>query len=134
MPSATVLRSDRSHDQALTMFIIAFVVSVVLALVLVGSAYAKLAKDPKVVDSIVKTVGVPENRLWVLAALELAGAAGLLIGLLWAPLGIAAAIGVVLYFVGAVLAHLRKRDPGFVPPSVILVVAVGTLVLRLATV
>lgn len=36
----------------------------------------------------------------------------------------------VLYFVGAIGAHLCKRDPGFVPPSVILIVAIGASVLR----
>lgn len=39
-----------------------------------------------------------------------AGAAGLLVGLLGVrPLGIAAAVGLVLFFVGAVAAHLRAR-------------------------
>ena len=118
------------------MFIVAVVVSVLLALVLSGSAYAKLTKDPKVVATLVGTVGVPEERLWMLAALELAGAAGLLIGLFWAPLGIAAAIGVVLYFIGAVIGHLRVRDtaPASIgAPAVILLVAVAALVLRATT-
>lgn len=118
------------------MFIVAFVVSVLLALVLTGSAYAKLTKDPKVIASLVGTVGVPEDRLWILAALELAGAAGLLIGLAWAPLGIAAAIGVVLYFIGAVIGHFRVGDtaPASIgAPGVILLIAVAALVLRIAT-
>jgi uncharacterized membrane protein YphA (DoxX/SURF4 family) len=118
------------------MFIAAVVFSVLLSVVLSGSAFAKLNKDPKVVESIVGTVGVPEGRLWMLAALELAGAAGLLIGLFWAPLGIAAAIGVVLYFVGAVIGHARVGDtaPAVIGvPAGILVVALVTLVLRATT-
>jgi hypothetical protein len=118
------------------MFIAAVVFSVILSVVLSGSAFAKLTKDPKVVDSIVGTVGVPENRLWMLAALELAGAAGLLIGLFWAPLGIAAAIGVILYFIGAVIGHARVGDtaPAVIGvPAGILVVALVTLLLRAAT-
>ena len=118
------------------MFIVTAVLSVLLAAVLSGSAYAKLTKDPKIIESLVGKVGVPEDRLWMLAALELAGAAGLLIGLFWAPLGIAAAVGVVLYFVGAVGGHVRVRDTAaasLTPPAVILLVAVATLALRVAT-
>ena len=55
-------------------------------------------------------VGVPASWLPWLAGLKLAGAAGLLLGLLGAgPLGIAAGVGLVLFFVGAVAAHIRAR-------------------------
>lgn len=53
-------------------------------------------------------VGVPRSWLTALGAAKLAGAIGLVVGLLVMPgLGIAAAVGLVLYFVGAVLAHIR---------------------------
>ncbi|OBH07849.1 MULTISPECIES: DoxX family protein [unclassified Mycobacterium] len=53
-------------------------------------------------------VGVPRSWLPPLAAAKLAGAAGLVVGLLGVPtLGIAAAVGLVLFFVGAVITHLR---------------------------
>jgi hypothetical protein len=42
--------------------------------------------------------------------LELAGVAGVLIGLLWAPIGIAAAIGLALLSIGAVAVHMRAAD------------------------
>jgi hypothetical protein len=46
----------------------------------------------------------------MLGTLKLAGAAGLLVGLVGPPaIGIAAATGLVLYFIGAVIAHLRAR-------------------------
>ncbi|NSL42882.1 DoxX family protein [Streptomyces sp. 8P21H-1] len=57
-------------------------------------------------------VGVPRSWLPRLAALKLAGAAGLLLGLLDAalrPLGIAAACGLVLLYLGALVFHLRAR-------------------------
>ncbi|MFJ8190927.1 DoxX family protein [Streptomyces sp. NPDC096094] len=55
-------------------------------------------------------VEVPASWIPGLAALKAAGAAGLLIGLLGVrPLGIAAAVGLVLFFVGAVVAHVRAR-------------------------
>lgn len=50
------------------------------------------------------------------AALEIAGALGLLVGLAWWPLGVAAAAGVMLYFVGALGFHARARDTGSRPP------------------
>ncbi|MFC7816994.1 MULTISPECIES: DoxX family protein [unclassified Streptomyces] len=53
-------------------------------------------------------VAVPESWLPGLAVLKAAGAAGLLAGLLgFRLLGIAAAAGLVLFFVGAVAAHVR---------------------------
>lgn len=55
-------------------------------------------------------VGVPRSWLPTLAALKLAGAGGLIVGLIGLPhLGLAAAIGLVLFFVGAVVVHVRAR-------------------------
>jgi uncharacterized membrane protein YphA (DoxX/SURF4 family) len=115
------------------MFVVLAIVSAVLAAALLMSGGAKLTRQPTAMNGMT-AVGVPTERVWMLAVLEIAGAAGLIVGLFWWPIGVAAAIGVVLYFVGAIVAHLRKRDPGFAPPGVILVVAIGALVLRLVTV
>jgi hypothetical protein len=55
-------------------------------------------------------VGVPRSWLPALGAVKLAGAGGLVVGLLGLrALGIAAAIGLVLFFLGAVATHLRAR-------------------------
>jgi hypothetical protein len=55
-------------------------------------------------------VQVPRSWLPMLGALKLAGAIGLLVGVVGPPaIGIAAATGLVLYFIGAVIAHLRAR-------------------------
>jgi DoxX-like family len=55
-------------------------------------------------------VGVPRSWLVPLGLLKGAGAAGLLIGLLGVrPLGIAAGIGLALFFAGALTAHARAR-------------------------
>ncbi len=115
------------------MFIAAAVLSVLLALVLLMSARAKLTKDETVTTSLTG-LGVPLSWFPPLAAAEIAGALGLIAGLWLGPLGIAAAIGVVLYFIGAVATHLRARDfKGFTTPLVILIVAAVTLALRAAT-
>jgi DoxX-like family len=55
-------------------------------------------------------VGVQRSWLPPLAVLKGAGAAGLVLGLLGVrPLGIAAAIGLVLFFTGALASHVRAR-------------------------
>jgi hypothetical protein len=111
------------------MFAATAVVSGLLAAALLLSGYGKLAKDPRQLKTMT-TVGFPEDRLWLLAAAEIAGAAGLAAGLFWWPIGVAAAAGVILYFLGAVGAHLRVRDLNFAPAIAVLLVAVVALVLR----
>jgi uncharacterized membrane protein YphA (DoxX/SURF4 family) len=91
------------------MFVAYTVIAVLLALALPVSATAKLRRVPRAVDGL-NSLGVPLGLFPLLAASEIAGAGGLVIGLWYRPLGIAAAIGLVLYFVGAVGAHLRDRD------------------------
>ena len=81
-------------------------------------------------------VGVPEPWLTPLGLLKAVGAAGLLLGLLGVPLlGPAAAAGLVLFFAGAIITHLRAGDRsislGF--PAVYLLLAVAALVLGLVT-
>jgi DoxX-like family len=79
------------------------------------------------------SVGVPESWLVPLGLVKAAGAAGLLLGLAGVPLiGTAAAAGLVLFFVGAVLTHLRARNYALAFPGAFLALAVGAFVLSLA--
>lgn len=97
-----------------------------------ASALQKLRRDPAVVASM-HAVGVPDSRIPVLAVLELLGVIGLIAGI-WIPwLGVAASVGLSLYFLGAVLAHLRVRSSvkDAVPAVVILLIALATLALEL---
>jgi hypothetical protein len=111
----------------------AVAVTALLALLIGYTAAKKFGHRPDVVRSYGR-VGVPEHRLNALALVLLAGAAGVLLGLYWAPIGIAAATGLVVYFVLAVGAHLRARDVRNVAtPVVMLLLSIATLVLRLAT-
>ena len=110
------------------------IATVVLAAICLNSAAMKLRKNEQVLAVIHGTVGVPLQHLPVLAALEIAGGAGIVIGLWLEPLGIAAAVGLVAYFVGAVGGHLRVRDTkNLVMPLPPLVLAIAVLVLRLVT-
>lgn len=114
------------------MTIVFSILSVVLAVVLVLSAVAKLTHNPAIDDGMTK-VGVPLDRMWLLALLEIAGAVGLVVGLFWWPIGAAAAIGVILYFVGALIFHARVRDTAVAGPLGLLAVAVAVLVLGAVT-
>jgi hypothetical protein len=111
----------------------ATIVSALLAAMIAGAAVRKLSHREEVVASY-ERVGVPRDKLNHLAFILLAGAAGLVLGLIWAPIGIAAGIGVIGYFVLAILAHIRHHDERHLPtPVAIEVLAVATLALRVAS-
>lgn len=78
-------------------------------------------------------LGTPHSWLYPLCALKAAGAVGLLVGIGVPLIGIAAAAGLVLYFVGAIVAHVRVRWYALAFPAAFLLLAVGSLVLRLAS-
>ncbi|MFE7720668.1 DoxX family protein [Nocardia rhizosphaerihabitans] len=105
------------------------VVALLLAALLVYSARAKLSGKPEVVAAYAG-VGVEQRRLPLLAAVLFAAAGGLVAGLWWTPLGLAAALGLVVYFVLALIAHAIHRDLGHAgPPAVILGLSVACAVL-----
>jgi hypothetical protein len=114
------------------MFIALAVVAVLLALAAIGSGLGKLSKHPKAIEPL-EQVGVSASSAPALGALEVAGGLGVLVGLYWAPLGIAAATGLALYFVGAVITHLRAGDRAIQPAVALLVLSIGVVVLRVAT-
>jgi uncharacterized membrane protein YphA (DoxX/SURF4 family) len=100
---------------------------------IVASRRSSAKKHPKVVEQI-GGVGVPLKYFPLLAGLEVAAAVGIVIGLGVRALGIAAAAGAVLYMLGAIASHLRVKDTkGAFNPVVPLIMAVATLVLRIAT-
>jgi uncharacterized membrane protein YhaH (DUF805 family) len=60
---------------------------------------------------------------------ELAAAAGILMGLRWHPLGLAAAAGMAVLLTGAVIAHRRAKDGGkeMTPALAALAIAIAYL-------
>ena len=108
--------------------------TVLVALMAAFSGLGKIRRDPRQVKVIHRTVGVPLEYFPLLAVCEFAGALGLLAGM-WRPkLGVAAGIGLVLYFVGAIVSHLRVGDFKCVGSAVfMLVLAAGVLILRVLT-
>ena len=114
------------------MFAAYLVVGTFLALIATVSGVGKLTGLAQVTDTLTK-VGVPA-RIWpVLAGLEFAGAAGLVLGYWVWPIGAAAALGLLLYFAGAVIAHFRAGDHAIAPPTVLALVGAAVLVLRLSS-
>jgi hypothetical protein len=67
------------------------------------------------------------------AKLKVAEAVGLLVGIGVPPIGVAAAIGLILFFIAAITTHLRARDYSFGLVGVFRLLAGAALVLRLAT-
>ena len=110
------------------------VVTVLFAAMAAFSALGKIRRDPRIVHIINEVVGVPLKYFSLLAACELAGAFGLVLGIWWPVLGVAAGFGLVLYFVGATVSHLRVGDvKGVGPAAFMLALAAGALALRLLT-
>lgn len=115
-------------------FVAAVIVTSLLAATLVAAAIRKLSHRSDVVRSYAR-VGVPEARLNYLAVILLAGAAGLVGGLFWAPIGLAAGAGVVVYFLLAIAAHVRTGDEEhLLTPLLIEVFALAAVALRLSSV
>ncbi|MDA3626486.1 DoxX family protein [Saccharopolyspora sp. WRP15-2] len=110
------------------------VVASVTILLNAGIAAADFARA-KFVLANSAAVQVPQSWLPKLGALKAAGALGLLIGLLGIRfIGIAAAVGLVLFYIGAIIAHVRTRQyRTIVGPGLFLAFAVATLVLDLAS-
>lgn len=116
------------------MFIVYIIFAIVFAAGLAMSGRGKLVKDERITKGLT-AIGVPLSWFPFLAACEIAGALGLLVGIFLAPLGIAAAIGTILYFVGAIIFHVRGNDfKGLPAPAVMLLLGALALIFRLASV
>ncbi len=59
-----------------------------------------------------------------------AGSLGLLVGFVVPALGTLASLGLVLYFIGAFIAHLRVRSRKLAGPAVFFITMVATLVVN----
>ncbi|MEU7633412.1 DoxX family protein [Nocardia sp. NPDC049220] len=86
-----------------------FVATIVSIVVNAFIAVADYAKAGFVLKNSAEVL-VPASVLPYLATLKLVGAVGLVVGVTAVPwLGVAAGVGLVLFFIGAVAAHVRAR-------------------------
>jgi hypothetical protein len=85
------------------------IVTLLLAALFTFAASIKLLGVPQSL-AIRDHLGVSPLQWRLIGTLELAGVAGVLIGLAWPPLGIAAAIGLALLSIGALAFHIKASD------------------------
>lgn len=116
------------------MFITTVLLSVLLAVAMLGAGGAKLASVPAMRESAAH-LGFTMRAFRGIGALEVAGAVGVLVGLALAPLGVTAAVCLALLLAGAVVTHFRKGDvPALIAPAAVLtLLAVAVAVLRTTT-
>lgn len=77
-----------------------------------------------------EAVKVTRQGMNVLGLLKIAGSLGIVVGLIWLPvLGVIASACLVLYFIGAIVAHLRHGQAStLAAPTVFLCLSIATLV------
>jgi hypothetical protein len=116
------------------MFPTTVVLSIVLALVLAPLGVFKIINHPKASEAA-ERIGLSLSQSRTIGVLEVSGVAGLLIGLAWAPIGIASAIGFILLLLGATAAHFKIHDPVQVAafPFFLTLLSAATLILRIKT-
>lgn len=91
---------------------IAYLAVTILAVLTNGYAATLNFVGAKSVNTVADHLHVSRRWMIPFGILLAAGAIGLLAGLIVPLLGVAAAIGLILYFVGAISAHVRARDTG----------------------
>ena len=107
---------------------ITYIVITTLAAVAYGYAAFLNFVGAESVKLVAEKVHVSSRWMVPLGILLASGASGLLLGFAVPALGIAAGIGLVLYFVCALSAHVRVRDTGVGGALSFLVLAVATVV------
>jgi uncharacterized membrane protein YphA (DoxX/SURF4 family) len=103
-----------------------------IALAITFSAFGKITRNAGATEPLAH-VGVKESQYNQLALLEILGAVGLLVGIWSKPIGVAAATGIALYFIGAQTAHIRVKDSfkAFAPATFLFLVSAAVLILEL---
>ncbi|MFI5837508.1 DoxX family protein [Micromonospora sp. NPDC051300] len=87
------------------------VLTILLAIILIPLAVQKLTGNAQMRERM-SHLGVSAGLTRVIGLLELAGVAGLLLGLKFWQLGLLAAVGVTVLLIAAVAYHLRAKDDG----------------------
>lgn len=107
---------------------IAYVVVTIVVALAIGYAATLSLAGAESVKVVAGKVRVPQKWMIPFGILLTCGAAGLVTGFAVAALGTAAATGLVVYFICAVSAHIRVRDPKVGAAVSFLVMATAALV------
>jgi DoxX-like protein len=114
------------------MFTVYIIITIFTAVANIFAATVDFRRPQWVLENITRWGG-SYSWLFPLGALKAAGALGLLVGIAVPLIGMAAAVGLVLFFVGAIAVVMRARWYSHLPwPSTYLLLAIGSLALRLA--
>jgi len=106
-------------------------ISLLLAATCLLPAAGKLTGQPKMRKSAAH-FGIPWRRYRLIGAAEVAAGAGVLIGLWWHPLGVAAAAGMVVLLTGALIIHRRALDSAKEMAPALLALAITLAYLAIA--
>ena len=117
------------------MYITAAILSVILALVALVAGVPKALLKGDVSAGLQSHMGLSPRSVRLIGLAEGAAAIGLIVGLFWQPLGIAAAVGLAAMMVGAVGFHAKVGDyadpktrSGAMAPIVLALVSIVTAV------
>lgn len=103
----------------------AYLVVTLVGAAMVGFSAGAVAFHAEFVVGGLRDYGVPRSWWPWLAVAKGAGALGLVAGLFVPALGVAAGIGLVLYFLGAVITVIRARSYAHIPFPLIYVAPVA---------
>jgi hypothetical protein len=109
------------------------ILATLLGLTATFSAYGKLSMNEKAAEML-HHIGLNERQIRLLGTTEILGSLGLLLGI-WIPLlGLLAALGFVVYFLGAAVAHFRAKDgiKEMAPAILLFVISLVVTVLQFA--
>jgi DoxX-like family len=115
------------------MFTVYVMVTLVAAVFIAWAAYVDFARAEWVINNMTR-YAIPQSWLFLLGMLKAVGAVGLVIGLGVPLIGVAAALCLVLYFIGAVVTVVRSQWYSHLRcPIPFLLMATASLVLLLTT-
>jgi putative oxidoreductase len=105
---------------------VAVILEILLGLLFIMSGFSKVAGVKMQVDSFTK-LGYPQWFRVLIGLLQIIGAAGFIIGIWTQSIGAWAGIGIGIIMLGAVVTHIRAKDPvGAVSvPFVLMVLALA---------
>jgi uncharacterized membrane protein YphA (DoxX/SURF4 family) len=105
--------------------------SILLAVACLLPGLAKVLGHPKMQKSAAH-FGIAWSHYRLIGVAELAAAAGVLAGLWWHPLGVAAAAGMVVLLTGALITHRRAMDSAKQMAPALLTLAITIAYLAIA--
>ncbi len=111
------------------MNVLAWILGIILAAGFGGAGVIKLLDFDRMRDHL----GYTKRQYQLIGLTELAGAGGVIVGLVWTEfewIGLAASVGICALMLGALMAHARVDDEGkkIIPAVLMLVIAIAYMI------